>query len=409
MNASATEFTPTSPTGMCAQAREFVPSGAASVASDSFSPPAPVPVAKPAGMPGSRKKGAHAKGKPAKKGESGETAREPSLERAVGEGGQANEAPAGRAKPRGGKSGKGKQGAATAAVAVEGSGDDPAGAKAAGKKKGGKGRPRKEGEEEQDGQQKAKPKANTHPQSTLDPTPHATEKPPSLTPGSRQVLKPKPTQASEPSEQQEQQAKPKANRKGRGKGKEEQPPAADKQRKGDSKGSKGGKGGRKWWRDLEGDDPISLDPLSQLRYEPFQLPADDSVVYYFDGHVLALYLVASGNFTHPVSRRVLTRDELIRLDTYLKLNKLKAAHVTRVFDSKEAKQEASSQASIDAIQLEAENVLASLFEGIAHQKRVEFHSKGHSNAHVVTSTLLLSSLQAPPTKDQTNHGANNEL
>ena len=60
-------------------------------------------------------------------------------------------------------------------------------------------------------------------------------------------------------------------------------------------------GTKKWWRALDDDDPISLEPLRQLSYEPFELIADESVTYYFDGRVLASYLISSSNFVHPVA------------------------------------------------------------------------------------------------------------
>ena len=46
-----------------------------------------------------------------------------------------------------------------------------------------------------------------------------------------------------------------------------------------------------WWRHLEMDDPISLEPLRNLRYEPFELSSDGTVLYYFDGKLLANYLI----------------------------------------------------------------------------------------------------------------------
>ena len=68
----------------------------------------------------------------------------------------------------------------------------------------------------------------------------------------------------------------------------------------------------KWWHDLEDDDPITLEPLRTLSYEPFELRPDKATYksalapgntrkYYFDGKVLAEYLISSSNFVHPVS------------------------------------------------------------------------------------------------------------
>ena len=79
-------------------------------------------------------------------------------------------------------------------------------------------------------------------------------------------------------------------------------------------GVRGGGGARttgginvRWWHDLDGDDVISLEPLSDLPYEPFelasQLPtsagggtagASVDAYNYFDGKILSRYLISSG-------------------------------------------------------------------------------------------------------------------
>jgi hypothetical protein len=74
--------------------------------------------------------------------------------------------------------------------------------------------------------------------------------------------------------------------------------------------------GGEWWRELEGDDVISLEPLCELAYEPFALPstagaacvgsaaAEGSSAFvdaynYFDGKILSRYLISSGEYdTH---------------------------------------------------------------------------------------------------------------
>ena len=100
-------------------------------------------------------------------------------------------------------------------------------------------------------------------------------------------------------------------------------------------------GGREWWHGLDGDDVISLEPLCELAYEPFSLPASGGEVgasvdayNYFDGKILSRYLISSGNFVHPVSRRPLARAECERLDSYMQLHGLGNAGVTHVFDLK---------------------------------------------------------------------------
>jgi hypothetical protein len=100
--------------------------------------------------------------------------------------------------------------------------------------------------------------------------------------------------------------------------------------------------GSEWWRGLQGDDVISLEPLCELAYEPFSLPAGVSeapggrvdAYNYFDGKILSRYLISSGNFVHPVSRRPLSRDECERLDSYMQLHSLGNAGVCHVFDLK---------------------------------------------------------------------------
>eukprot|EP00960_Hanusia_phi_P047982 758707-Hanusia_phi.AAC.9 len=105
-----------------------------------------------------------------------------------------------------------------------------------------------------------------------------------------------------------------------------------------------------WWSSLEGDDVISLDPLSELSYEPFFLPAsavDESAdrtragwvdsYNFFDGKVLSRYLVSTGNFSHPVSRRLLSRGECVRLDGYMERNGFGEAGVVHAFDLKDDK------------------------------------------------------------------------
>ena len=67
-------------------------------------------------------------------------------------------------------------------------------------------------------------------------------------------------------------------------------------------------------------DPISLEPLAELDYPPFELRAADSaVVHYFDGEVqraavqqqlkcvaqvLAYYMISQGIFNNPITRQV---------------------------------------------------------------------------------------------------------
>lgn len=52
------------------------------------------------------------------------------------------------------------------------------------------------------------------------------------------------------------------------------------------------------------------------------------------GKVLSRYLVSAGNFTHPVSRRPLSRDECVALDSYMIRLGLGDAAVCHAFDLK---------------------------------------------------------------------------
>jgi hypothetical protein len=64
---------------------------------------------------------------------------------------------------------------------------------------------------------------------------------------------------------------------------------------------------------LQEDDPITLEPLSELPVPPFELRP----LQYFDGAVLAHYLVSRGQFENPLTREGLSRKDALRLDTFL--------------------------------------------------------------------------------------------
>ena len=63
----------------------------------------------------------------------------------------------------------------------------------------------------------------------------------------------------------------------------------------------------RWWKKLTDVDPISLEPLRQLKVAPFDLTVDGTRSSFFDGKMIATYLVSTGKFEHPISRRELTR------------------------------------------------------------------------------------------------------
>ncbi|GMH66767.1 hypothetical protein TrRE_jg142, partial [Triparma retinervis] len=121
-------------------------------------------------------------------------------------------------------------------------------------------------------------------------------------------------------------------------------------------------------------DPISLEPLSDLDYPPFQLcstdptsaPAD-ATIHYFDGAVLAYFLVSQMNFIDPLNRRPLLAMELKSLDNYLKTFNLGQANVVEAYKSNKANEEAGGgdhhhQTRAEYLQHEARNLLEALFD-----------------------------------------------
>ena len=94
--------------------------------------------------------------------------------------------------------------------------------------------------------------------------------------------------------------------------------------------AKGKKKGGAWWRTLQEDDPISLEPLNKLQYAPFDLKANDDISVWFDPRILGNYLVSTAAFEHPLSRRALTRGDCQALDQHLAACRLKAIGVTEV-------------------------------------------------------------------------------
>ncbi len=128
--------------------------------------------------------------------------------------------------------------------------------------------------------------------------------------------------------------------------------------------------GDKWWTDASvfGDrdcDPISLEPLSELEYPPFGLQ-EQGVWHFFDGAVLATYLVSTATFCNPMTRTPLTRDDCRALDEYLLENGLRAGLkdvlVTHAYDLLEMTRKGQDVgAMISRSQREATTVLNSLF------------------------------------------------
>lgn len=75
-----------------------------------------------------------------------------------------------------------------------------------------------------------------------------------------------------------------------------------------------------WWNSLTEECPITLEPLSTLKYPPYALV--DTIdgkrhETYFDGLALATYIISQGNFTNPLTRVPLTYDDCVCLDYHL--------------------------------------------------------------------------------------------
>jgi len=110
----------------------------------------------------------------------------------------------------------------------------------------------------------------------------------------------------------------------------------------------------RWWRTLPQSnvDPISLESLCELEYPPFQLCSSDPTqasadvsLHYFDGHVLAYFLVSQMNFIDPLNRRELLEIELVSLDNYLMRFRLGSANVVEAWKANKAKKETAAAAS----------------------------------------------------------------
>ena len=69
---------------------------------------------------------------------------------------------------------------------------------------------------------------------------------------------------------------------------------------------------------MEDIDPISLEPIADLTYPPFEVktdptskakPSTPGATHLFDGRLLAVYMVSSSKFEDPINRRALTLNE----------------------------------------------------------------------------------------------------
>ena len=150
----------------------------------------------------------------------------------------------------------------------------------------------------------------------------------------------------------------------------------------------------RWWtRKLASVcDPISLEPIRAMRYPPFELRADPEAAHgapdsdWYDGKLLAHYCVSTGNFTHPISRRELTRAECEAMDSYLAANRLGDARVTHAFDHREEYNAPGGRpASVAELQAEASSVLQSLFAGTSARREARARAAARPASDAVAS------------------------
>eukprot|EP01052_Picozoa_sp_SAG31_P009199 SAG31_NODE_479_length_15133_cov_39.816283_2_plen_486_part_00 len=147
---------------------------------------------------------------------------------------------------------------------------------------------------------------------------------------------------------------------------------------------KGGNGVDRWWRVLTDTDPISLEPLRKLKAPPFDLPADKpggTVATYFDSRILASYLIATGRFAHPTSRRSIEPEECTKLDAHLRQYRLGRPGVHLAWEHRaeyEVNAPRSSNSTVESRREEAQAVLNSLF-GVVTDPQAELDQGMHGS------------------------------
>ncbi|KAJ1449821.1 hypothetical protein M885DRAFT_534394 [Pelagophyceae sp. CCMP2097] len=102
-------------------------------------------------------------------------------------------------------------------------------------------------------------------------------------------------------------------------------------------------GTESWWHSLDDSllDPITLEPLNELPFEPFTLRER----FHFDAEALAAYVVASGTFENPLSREAMTLQECVDLDAHLAQHRVRPLGVQRAFELNAAKEHAATTAT----------------------------------------------------------------
>ena len=147
-----------------------------------------------------------------------------------------------------------------------------------------------------------------------------------------------------------------------------------------------------WWRKLTDCDPISLEPLRRLRMPPFNLATDEEQqrACWFDGKLLANYLISSGSFLHPISRRSLTSDDCLKLDAHLVEHRLGKPGVKHAFDHVEDyKKQQSPENQVLRMQAEADDASDACASSPAAAPPLviagDFNCEPHSAAHAMLS------------------------
>jgi len=125
-----------------------------------------------------------------------------------------------------------------------------------------------------------------------------------------------------------------------------------------------------WWRSLPAEEvcPISLEPICEFPQPPFTLynyaqhTCERGQSTRFDGRILAHYLVSTGKFEHPVSRRELTLSECRMLDQHMKEHKLGVGRVSEAFDRRsEYHKDSDGNLGLLGLQAEADALLQVFF------------------------------------------------
>ena len=137
---------------------------------------------------------------------------------------------------------------------------------------------------------------------------------------------------------------------------------AKKKKRGKKK--KGKQDDKRWWASMTDEiDPISLEPLSELKYPPFEIVGDDGHKHYFDGQCLASYMVSTSQFLNPMNREPLKTRDCQRLDAYLRTHRLRTLRVNDAFNLVGNMVETATEdnSTARALQREAAALMSAMF------------------------------------------------